>query len=144
MKEREIRSVSVDISGMRISAEGVKEPISFRGSGSMRQVLGKWQVLCELAGPDEGAGSRFHLTVDKETVRVARKDGVEADFCFQEEVFSDCRYRTPYGELFFQIRTERLRILCGTDGLYADINYRLYAEDACLSENEMHISVRDE
>ena len=56
MKDREVRRVSVAIRGLRISGEGDRERIAFSGSGTMRQVLGKWQVLCELAAPDEGGG----------------------------------------------------------------------------------------
>ncbi len=136
------KNVTIHIKGTQAGESAEKLETIVPGTYYFRG--GKHYLLYEEAvdGVEMVTANRIKLTSDR--MELTRKGPVQTFMIFAQGKTCPCTYRTPYGTISLEIFTKHLALSCGEDMLEADASYELLAQGSTVSENHLHIIVKEQ
>ncbi len=133
------KEVFVLIEGCQSDAP--EEPVVTRAQGTYHLHKEMHYISYEEL-PAEGEGLiKSRIKIAPTLVVITRTGAASADMSFELGRNTEAVYRTPYGELRFEVNTSRIVIKELPELLEIHLEYALYSDGVCASRNQTMIRI---
>ncbi len=137
------RDVKITLSGAQRDKDGNKTVTRHRAGGQYFEKNGCRYLLYEEQGEEPETLTRNTLKIRDNILELTRKGAVNSHMIFEIGVTHPGDYTLPYGSLQLEVHTEDLKCHWEEAEASIHISYRLLMTGELLSQNRLHIKIKN-
>ncbi|MDO4620231.1 MAG: DUF1934 domain-containing protein [Lachnospiraceae bacterium] len=140
-----MQNVEIRITGMqKTPGQGSEEavPVVTECKGSGRIVNGRRHVMYQEAQEGTRGITKTHMILGEDCLEVHRRGQTESTMIFRKGCKHVLSYRTPYGSIPMEVRTDRFAYSEKDGQIRVYVEYRLSSDGVAVSKNTNEIIVR--
>ena len=126
--------------------DGETEEIETLSEGFLREKEKSVEIVYREIADDESEETKVHITFSSSEsgskgyeCRIVRKGSTESEMLFLPDYETCCMYRTPFGELGFEVNTSLVEFNTESECVKGHLKYSLSSNGSALSEAEVTI-----
>jgi len=133
------KEVSIIIDGVQIGTE--EEPIIMTASGTYHLQNDKHYIQYEEPSEDGQGTIKNRIKITPSQVEMTKKGASDSQMNFDLNHSTEIIYQTPYGNLFFEVKTNLLEVIETEKLIEVKLEYTLYSNGDLIAEHRTIIRI---
>lgn len=131
----------ISVTGVHSAADAENDNVATVAQGEYFKKENKHYVIYQENVDDTGGICRSRIKFTEERVEMLKKGIVDTNMIFEENQIHTMQYQTPFGNLLFDINTDKIRVEEQDDRIVIHIQYGLENGNKLISRCKVKIEI---